>query len=95
MKKNSAMPALLLVIAGPCATGKTTLAKSLAAVLDWPLLAKDSFKELLYEQLGPGDMGWLKKLGVTSFELLWSMADQLARSRVDHIIEYPARTLTF
>lgn len=46
---------LLVVVSGPPASGKTTLAATLAEHLRVPVLGKERFKETLYEVLGTGD----------------------------------------
>lgn len=48
-------PPLLLVVTGPPASGKTSIARDLAERLRVPFVSKDMFKETLYEQLGSGD----------------------------------------
>jgi predicted kinase len=46
---------LLVVVTGPPASGKSTLARDLAEELAIPFLSKDELKERLYEELGSGD----------------------------------------
>jgi predicted kinase len=46
---------LLVVITGPPASGKTTLARALAGRLRVTVLSKDTFKETLYEVFGSED----------------------------------------
>lgn len=48
-------PPLLLVVSGPPASGKTTIAVELAERLQIPFVSKDTFKERLYEVFGSGD----------------------------------------
>lgn len=64
------MSATVVVVTGPPASGKTTLARAIALELGWPLYTKDTFKELLFDTLGIGDLGWSAKLGGASMELL-------------------------
>jgi predicted kinase len=79
----------LVVVSGPPAAGKTTIAGPLAAELGFTLLAKDRIKETLHESLagdggpgspsGPGEgfgLAWSKRLGAASMELLWALAAQ-------------------
>lgn len=46
---------LLLVVSGPPASGKTSIAEELAARLRIPFISKDTFKERLYEAFGSGE----------------------------------------
>ncbi|HEX6679506.1 MAG TPA: ATP-binding protein [Gaiellaceae bacterium] len=46
---------LLVVVTGPPASGKTTLARSLAGELGLPWIGKDVLKEQLYDVLGSGE----------------------------------------
>ena len=46
---------LLVVVTGAPASGKTTVAEELARRLRIPIVAKDTFKETLYETIGSGD----------------------------------------
>ena len=62
--------AAVVVVTGPPASGKTTLARAIAAALGWPLYTKDDFKELLFDSLGTGDLEWSTQLGSAAFELL-------------------------
>lgn len=48
-------PPLLLVVSGPPASGKTTIAEELARRLRVPFVSKDAFKERLYETFGSGE----------------------------------------
>jgi predicted kinase len=66
----TARPPRLVVVTGPPASGKTTLARAIADELGWPLLAKDQIKETLFETLGIGDRDWSHRLGAASMELL-------------------------
>lgn len=59
--------AAVVLITGPPASGKTTLARNLAERLNLPVLAKDRIKETLFDALddAPTDV-----LGKASFQLL-------------------------
>lgn len=68
---------LVLIVTGPPATGKTTLARSLAAALGLPLMTKDTIKEVLFETLGWSDRAWSMRLGGASMELLYAFVEAL------------------
>ena len=63
---------LLVVVTGPPASGKTTVAEALARELEVPLVAKDAIKETLFEVFGTGDRAWSQSLGRATFELLFA-----------------------
>lgn len=65
----------LVLVSGPPAAGKTTLAVALAAELGIALLAKDRIKETLHDALGfDADLAWSRRLGAATMELLWALA---------------------
>ena len=65
----------LVLVSGPPAAGKTTLAVPLAAELGFALLAKDRIKETLHDALGfDADLTWSRRLGAAAMELLWALA---------------------
>ena len=77
----------LIIISGPPCAGKSTLATRLREELRWPLLAKDSFKELLFDGLGWSDRAWSKKLSQASYALLFNVAAEVLRAGQHCIIE--------
>jgi predicted kinase len=67
----------VVIISGPPAAGKSTLAGPLAAELGFLLIAKDRIKETLHDALGQvanTDLGWSQRLGAAAMELLWALA---------------------
>jgi predicted kinase len=80
-------PPLLVVITGPPATGKTTLARALADGLGLPLIAKDTVKETLFDALGTGDRPWSRRLGVATYTLLFTVAAEVLRARQPLVLE--------
>ena len=72
----------LTIILGVPASGKTTLARRLAADLSLACLCKDDIKEALFDSLGTGDRGWSRTLSEASFAVLGRLAGaQLALGR--------------
>jgi predicted kinase len=69
----------LLIITGPPASGKTTLAHGLAPRYRAPLIAKDSIKEPLLEVLGAPDRAASRALSDASFAVMFALSrEQLA-----------------
>jgi predicted kinase len=80
---------LLVLVTGPPASGKTTLAGPLADHLGLPLLGKDTVKEALFDTLGTGDRAWSRRLGAASYAVLLALARQLPEAVLDANF-YPA-----
>jgi tRNA(Arg) A34 adenosine deaminase TadA/predicted kinase len=68
---------LVLIITGAPASGKSTMGRQLAEALGLPYLAKDLFKETLFDSLGWEDRAWSRRLGGASMELLFRTAAAL------------------
>jgi len=66
------IPALVIILGSP-ASGKTTLARRLAADLRCPCLCKDDIKEALFDTLGTGPRDWSRDLSEASFAALTSL----------------------
>lgn len=81
------MPSHVLVISGLPATGKTTAARRLSESLSWPLLAKDDFKERLFDTVGSTDAFSSRRLSLASYALMFDIARQLAEAGVHFILE--------
>ncbi|HYW26678.1 MAG TPA: AAA family ATPase [Terriglobales bacterium] len=78
-RRRQRSTAPLVVVSGPPASGKTTLAVPLASALSLPLVAKDTIKEALMDAVGPVDLERSKALGVATFAVMYA----LARSHLD------------
>lgn len=64
-----------VLVNGVPASGKSTLARALAARLEVPILELDVIKEVLFEQLGHRDAerSWGRALGRASLESIWAL----------------------
>jgi predicted kinase len=60
-----------VIVSGPPASGKSTIALRLANDLSLPLIAKDGIKEVLFDAFGTRDREWSEWLGRCSFALIW------------------------
>lgn len=70
----TAAPRGYVVVSGPPASGKSTLAAALAGELDLPLLAKDVVKDALVEVLGAPDVARSRQLGRAAVHVLVAVA---------------------
>lgn len=80
-----------IFVYGAPATGKTTLAATVAAQLSLPLVRKDQFKELLFDTLGYGSREVSDAYGRAARAILADMLDQHLRSRAAAVYEAPFR----
>lgn len=78
---------LVILVTGAPASGKTTLSRRLATDLRLPLIARDDFKETLFNTLGWSTVEWSQKLGNASFELMYLMVEKLLSVGVSHIVD--------
>jgi len=60
------------LVNGVPASGKSTLARALAAETGWPLLALDTIKEALFAHLGAGDRERNRMLGRASYQAIFA-----------------------
>ena len=75
-------PPLVVVVTGPPASGKSSIARYLAEALPAPLIAKDPVKEALFDALGTGDPDWSRKLGIATYAVLYlTLEQELAAGR--------------
>jgi gluconate kinase len=71
-----------VVVSGPAASGKTTLARALATELDLPLLAKDTIKTSITRALAAADPLAVRRAGQTAVAVLMALAAELRTGAV-------------
>ena len=74
---------LLVVVTGPPAAGKTTVARGIAQRLRLPLVEKDTIKEALFDTLGTGDLAWSRRLGEATYGVIWALREAVESGRHD------------
>ena len=87
MRTEQPVAPLVVVVTGPPAAGKTTIARELAERLELPLLEKDAIKEVLYDTLGHGNRARSRQVGGAAFELLLDLTARLLRAGVSLVLE--------
>jgi predicted kinase len=78
---------MIVIVSGPPGSGKTTLARQLAPKLQLPLICKDDIKETIFDSLGWSDREWSKKVGAATWDVIFMLIDQTARSGASAIFE--------
>lgn len=66
-----------ILVTGIPAAGKSTMAKFLSKELKLPVISKDTIKELLFDYIGFQSREEKVRLGTTSMEIMYNMAEQL------------------
>jgi predicted kinase len=77
----------IILITGLPGTGKTTLARTLAARYRLPLIAKDLIKEPLLDVVGASDTAQSRRLSDASFAVLFAIARELHAAGADMLLE--------
>jgi predicted kinase len=77
----------LILITGPPAAGKTTIARRLSEYLSLPLIAKDDIKERLFDSVGWSTREWSQKLGGAAFDLAYDLVEDHLRVKKSVIAE--------
>jgi predicted kinase len=78
----------LVIISGPSASGKSSIARELAAELGLALLAKDDMKEALFDSLGnPRDQAESDRLGTACYLLIERLGRRMLEAGVGLVVE--------
>jgi len=67
------VPSLLVLVSGPPAAGKTSLAVPLAERLGLPMLGKDIIKEALSHSIDVPDVEMSRRLGKATYDVLFAI----------------------
>jgi predicted kinase len=79
-------PVLIIVTGLPC-TGKTTLARSLAAHLDLPLLDKDTVKEGLFDLFGSRSLSQSRALSALTYQVMLRLLEEFLDAGDSLVVE--------
>ena len=80
-------PPVLVIVTGAPGSGKTTLARALAAGCALPVFSKDDLKDSLFDSLGWSDRAWSRRVGMASIHLLFLIAERILAAGQPVIVE--------
>jgi predicted kinase len=75
----------IVVVSGPPASGKSSLSRSLATLLDLPLVAKDPVKQALMTVLPAGDVAASRTLGRAAVAVILAVATESGSAVLDSV----------
>jgi predicted kinase len=79
--------ATLIIVSGPSASGKSTLADRLATDLQLPVIHRDRIKEAMFDTLGYSDRQQSKKFGITAALILIRELEDMLKVGSSCIVE--------
>jgi predicted kinase len=82
----------LVVVSGLSGTGKSAIARRLAADLGLPCVGTDQLKEVLFDTLGWSDVTWSDRLRNAASALIWSVCRSMLEARQSVVIEGAFKT---
>jgi glucokinase len=62
-----------IIVNGPPASGKSTIAREMASSFNLPILARDTIQEVLYDVIGTGDREYNRMLGRAGMAVIWAV----------------------
>lgn len=77
----------LIIIAGPPAVGKSRFSAYLSRETGYPILEKDAYKEILFDDIGFQSREEKVKLGVAAMDLMYSEAARLLDMGISVILD--------
>ena len=83
---GSGRPALVIVT-GPPASGKTTIAREIGRFLRIPTFHKDDFKERLANTVPGSGLEWSRNLGSSAYEMLFLVGQTMVESGSSCLLE--------
>lgn len=81
------MPPTLIIVSGPPASGKTTIARRIGEAFQLPVVNKDEIKESLFDALGWKDREWSRKLGMATYQLLYYFVETQLAAGASAVVE--------
>ena len=78
---------VLIIVAGPPCTGKTTLAKKIAGKFNLLLLYKDGIKETLMDSLRAENREESREIGIATYKVLYHLFESVMRTGNSLVIE--------
>ena len=76
----------LIIIAGMPATGKSTVARKIAAAFSFPILEKDDIKEEMFDTIGYADLAEKRRLDVAANAILLRCAESVLKNGTSLIV---------